>query len=82
MGEVSFFGDLPDPGIKPTSPALKGRFFTAEPPRKPQNSAYNGANNGHSRGTEWKGFIIVMQIYLLTKDRNAKLSKEFINSEL
>ena len=29
-----------------------------------------------------KGFIIVMQIYLLTKDRNAKLSKEFINSEL
>ena len=28
-------GDLPDPGIKPTSPAspaLLGRFFTAEPP--------------------------------------------------
>ena len=30
-------GDLPDPGIEPTSPslALAGRFFTAEPPRKP-----------------------------------------------
>ena len=26
-------GDLPDPGIKPTSPALAGRFFTAEPTR-------------------------------------------------
>ena len=25
-------GDLPDPGIKPTSPALAGGFFTTEPP--------------------------------------------------
>ena len=28
-------GDLPDPGIKPTSPGLAGRFFPAVPPRKP-----------------------------------------------
>ena len=28
-------GDLPDPGIKPASPALAGGFFTAEPPGKP-----------------------------------------------
>jgi len=27
--------DLPDPGIKPTSPALAGRFFTTEQPGKP-----------------------------------------------
>ena len=27
-------GDLPDPGIKPLSPALAGRFFTIEPPGK------------------------------------------------
>ena len=27
-------GALSDPGIKPTSPALAGKFFTAEPPRK------------------------------------------------
>ena len=27
-------GDLPDPGIKPITPALAGRFFTAEPPGK------------------------------------------------
>ena len=27
-------GDLPDPGIKPSSPALAGRFFTTEPSRK------------------------------------------------
>ena len=25
-------GDVPDPGIKPASPALAGRFFTTEPP--------------------------------------------------
>ena len=28
-------GDLPDPGIEPTSPALAGRFFITEPPGKP-----------------------------------------------
>ena len=28
-------GDLPDPGIKPMSPALAGGVFTTEPPGKP-----------------------------------------------
>ena len=28
-------GDLPDPGIEPTSPALAGGFFALEPPGKP-----------------------------------------------
>ena len=32
-------GDLPDPGIEPFSPALAGRFFTAEPPGKPFRGA-------------------------------------------
>ena len=31
-------GDLPNPGIKPVSTALAGRFFTTELPRKPGNS--------------------------------------------
>ena len=26
-------GDLPDPGIEPTSPALAGGFITAKPPK-------------------------------------------------
>ena len=30
--------DLPDPEIKPTCPALDGRFFTTEPPGKPNKS--------------------------------------------
>ena len=29
-------GDLPDPQIKPVSPALAGGFFSTEPPGKPQ----------------------------------------------
>ena len=29
-------GDFPNPGIKPTSPALAGRFFITEPPEKPR----------------------------------------------
>jgi len=28
--------DLPDPGIKPKSPALAGGFFTTEPPGSPE----------------------------------------------
>ena len=28
-------GDLPDPGIEPTSPALAGGFFPTEPPLCP-----------------------------------------------
>ena len=36
QNEFPFFypGDLPDPGIKPMSLALAGRFFTTEPPGK------------------------------------------------
>jgi len=30
--------DLPNPRIEPTSPALAGRFFIAEPPRKPHRT--------------------------------------------
>ena len=33
-------GHLPDPGIKPMSPALAGGFFTAEPPQKPSDRLY------------------------------------------
>ena len=30
-------GDLPNPGVKSSSPALAGRFFTTDPPGKPVN---------------------------------------------
>ena len=31
--------DLPRPAIEPSSPALAGGFFTAEPPGKPQDDS-------------------------------------------
>ena len=40
-------GDLPDPGIKPLSPAapaLAGGFFTTEPSGKPQIYSYHSLN--------------------------------------
>ena len=37
VGCHSLLGDLPDPGIEPTSPALVGKFFATEPPGKPSN---------------------------------------------
>ena len=39
-------GDLLDPGIKPTSPELTGRFFTTEPPGVPrrENIAKQSSN--------------------------------------
>ena len=35
---LSFSRDLLDPGIEPMPPALAGKFFTTEPPGKPQFS--------------------------------------------
>ena len=32
-------GNVPDPGIKPTCPALAGKFFVAEPPGKSRNKS-------------------------------------------
>ena len=34
---ISFSRDLPDPGIKPKSPALAGIFFATVPPGKPRD---------------------------------------------
>ena len=36
-------GDLPDPGIKATSPALVDRFFTTEPPGTPLLTCQQGS---------------------------------------
>ena len=33
-------GDLPNSGIEPMSPALAGRFFTADPQAKPSLDTY------------------------------------------
>ena len=38
---MSSSGDLPNPGIKPTYPALAGEFFTTAPPGKPIFNIYS-----------------------------------------
>ena len=39
-------GDLPGPGIEPTTPALAGGFFTTVPPGRPQENPWR-ALKGH-----------------------------------
>ena len=39
---ISFSGDLPNPGLKPVSPALPGKFFTTEVPEKPHGFNLKG----------------------------------------
>ena len=40
-------GDLPDPGIKPRSPALQADSLPSDPPGKPSLSAYPVLNSSH-----------------------------------
>ena len=61
-------GDLPDPGIKPSSPvspALPGRFFTPEPPGKPWIWGYeNTPDSGSlikSEHLSWSEIFIGIQ---------------------
>ena len=48
--------DLPDPVIKPMSPALAGESLTTEPPGKPvyvfKGESVLGRRNGKCKGTE------------------------------
>ena len=48
-------GNLPDPGIEATYPALAGGFFTAEPPGKPTGIIRASDKNTDS-GTSLPGF--------------------------
>ena len=55
---ISFFGDLPNPGIKPTSPespALAGKFFTTKPPEK--HNSWSGNYIPHATTKPWHSHI-------------------------
>ena len=51
---ISFSRDLPDSGIKPASPALAGRFFSAEPPGKPYCSTISIPHHTLADGIKYK----------------------------
>ena len=50
-------GDLRNPGIEPSSPALAGRFLTTEPPGKPINvhgeEKWEEGVRGDPNGMRW-----------------------------
>ena len=51
-------GDLPHPGMDPPSPALAGRFFTAEPLAKPQRTVLNVKSHA-GKGERIKKVLVV-----------------------
>ena len=59
-------GDLPDPGIEPTSPALAGGFFTTEPPGKP---------SGYISTIKRKEILIHAITWMNTEDFHADWNK-------
>ena len=50
-------GDLPDPGIEPTSRTLAGRFFITEPPEKP-NLKLSQSKNFDGKGGKNKTYFL------------------------
>ena len=46
-------GDLPDPGLKPTSPVLAGRFFTTSPPESENHSVVSDTLQPHGLYGPW-----------------------------
>ena len=55
-------GDLPDPGTKPTSPALACRFFTSEPPGESLFLIYFLSNSQNKLGEVDRVIILVLLI--------------------
>ena len=56
--------DLPDPGIKPESPALTGVFFITETPGKPSHEPRVGQN--HLRQSLFYNKVLTSSCNLLT----------------
>ena len=57
-------GDLPNPGVKPASPALLGRFFTTEPPWKPRISHCSSVGEKKNIVGNLIGIALNLQIVL------------------
>ena len=55
-------GDLPDPGIQPTSPSLVGGFFTTEPPGKPPK-LHDSDDINIQRDVKWN--YCILKVFIL-----------------
>ena len=58
-----FPGDLPDPGIKPMSPAKAGRFYTTEPPGKPSTNFRFYKKLRTCASTDWMNGVQQRRMY-------------------
>ena len=54
-------GDLPNPGIKPRSPALQADTLTSEPPGKPAARVREHKISGQSRRPPWHRNFLIFQ---------------------
>jgi len=57
--------DLPDPGIKPASPALSGGFFATEPPGKPQEISQRLNRKSFFHAQEAHGVLLGFSAYFV-----------------
>ena len=67
---ISFSRDLPNPGIKPVSPALAGRFFTTEPPGKPGDSII--VKNMRNQNKLYTYYFFSLEKHLISHINNTK----------
>ena len=57
-------GDLPYPGIEPTSPALASRFFTTEPPGKSLGWSLLGTNSTGASQNHLPSTVTVITVFM------------------
>ena len=66
-------GDLPNPGIKSESPALVGRFFITEPPRKPRYIIFTADSHFVRQKPTQHCKVIIVQLKINSKTSNLSI---------
>ena len=64
-----FPGYLPNPGIKPRSPALQAHSLQSEPPGNPKNTAV-GSHSLLQQITHWTGFCLLVHAVTAAASRS------------
>ena len=64
-------GDLPDPGIKPRSPALEADALTSEPPGKPDRNIPDQIFQNSNESFPWEVRICMGEVVLVVKNPHA-----------
>ena len=75
-------GNLPDPGVKPSSPALAGGFLTTEPPEKPlvivtELFIYEAETEDKEWGRVW---VLIIRIHKNKINNNIHMQKGLLHT--